>query len=420
VCKSASATKKRFSAEYPFSFSISVAILKHTKAIVVVLDGVGVGELPDANEYGDIGTNTLGNIARAVGKLSLPNLERLGLGNIAPVQGVVRVAIAEGCYGKMAEQSKGKDSTTGHWEIAGIVTNRPFPVYPNGFPAHLLEAFRSVTGVQGVLGNKAASGTEIIKELGDEHVRTGFPIVYTSADSVFQIAAHEEVVPLTELYEICRLARDKVLVGEHAVGRVIARPFVGKTGTYSRTTNRRDFSIKPPRKTLLDILAESGIETVGVGKIDDLFAGRGLKEKLHTKSNGQGIEEIVRSVRKLKTGFVMANLVDFDVQYGHRQDAAGFARELEAFDRELPRIQESMEDEDLLILTADHGNDPTDKSTDHSREYVPLLCWRRSGKKNIDLGVRKTFADLGRTVAEFFGISSQNELAGVSFLKHIV
>lgn len=382
-----------------------------------MLDGVGIGELPDAAGYGDKGTNTLGNISRAVGALALPNLQKLGLGNIGDIQGVLKNGSADGCYGKMAEQSKGKDSTTGHWEIAGLITDRPFPVYPKGFPAEVLAAFRDVTGSKGILGNKTASGTEIIKELGDEHVRTGFPIVYTSADSVFQIAAHEEVIPLPRLYEMCQRARDRVLVGEHAVGRVIARPFIGKSGSYVRTANRRDFSVEPPRKMLLDYLFEAGIETVAIGKIDDLFAGRGLKEKIHTKSNAEGVGEIVRTAKRLNSGFIMANLVDFDVHFGHRQDPAGFAQELEAFDRQLPRIQETMKDGDLLMITADHGNDPTDKSTDHSREYVPLLCWSANGRRNINLGVRTTFADAGKTVADFFGLRNAEMLAGESMLN---
>ena len=385
-----------------------------------MLDGVGIGALPDAGAYGDTGTNTLGNISRSVGKLALPNLEGLGLGNIVSLQGVLKVDAAEGCYGKMAERSKGKDSTTGHWEIAGIITDRPFPVYPSGFPESIIQGFLDATGEKGALGNKPASGTEIIKELGDEHVRTRFPIVYTSADSVFQIAAHEEIIPLPRLYEICKLARERVLVGEHAVGRVIARPFVGNSGVYTRTANRRDFSVEPPRTTLLDLLEKAGIETVAIGKIDDLFAGRGLREKLHTKSNAEGIEEIIRSAKRLTSGFVMANLVDFDVLYGHRQDAGGFARELEAFDRELPRIQETLNDNNMLMITADHGNDPTDASTDHSREYVPIICWSRNGRKNVDLGIRSTFADAGQTVADFFGIEGRNALAGESFLPLLV
>jgi len=385
-----------------------------------VLDGVGIGALPDAGDYGDTGTNTLGNISRVVGKLTLPNLQRLGLGNIASIQGVLRVEAADGCFGKMAERSKGKDSTTGHWEIAGIITEKPFPVYPKGFPDEVLQDFLKTTGLKGFLGNTVASGTEIIQKFGDEHVKTGFPIVYTSADSVFQIAAHEDVIPLRQLYEICRIARDQVLVGQHAVGRVIARPFVGKSGGYSRTTNRRDFSVMPPKATLLDLLSKSGIETVAVGKIDDLFAGQGLAEKIHTRSNKEGVEEIIRATKRLENSFIMANLVDFDVQFGHRQDPKGFARELESFDLELPRIQESMQDDDLLMITADHGNDPTDKSTDHSREYVPLICWSRNGKKNVNLGTRATFADAGQTVADFFGLADRSKLAGESFLGLLV
>ena len=388
--------------------------------IFVVLDGVGIGASPDAGAYGDAGTNTLGNIARAVGNLTLPNLQRLGLGNIARIQGVLEVESADGCYGKMMEQSKGKDSTTGHWEIAGIITNHPFPVYPQGFPQEVIRGFLEATGAKGILGNKPASGTEIIKELGDEHVRTGFPILYTSADSVFQIAAHESVIPLSRLYDYCLVAREKVLVGSHAVGRVIARPFIGNSGAYTRTANRRDFSVTPPRETLLDLLTRSGIKTVAVGKIDDLFAGQGLSEKLHTKSNAEGIEEIIKAGLHLDEGFVMANLVDFDVQFGHRQDANGFARELEAFDRELPRIQGILNEEDLLLITADHGNDPTDTSTDHSREYVPILCWSKGGKRNVNIGTRNSFADAGQTIAEFFDVPDRNKLAGESFLRLVM
>jgi phosphopentomutase len=385
-----------------------------------VLDGVGIGALPDATAYGDAGTNTLGNIARAVGNLRLPNLERLGLGNIAGAEGVLKVEAPEGCFGKMAERSRGKDSTTGHWEIAGIVTERPFPLYPDGFPEEVIGGFLNTTGTKGVLGNKPASGTEIIRELGDEHVRTGFPIVYTSADSVFQIAAHEDIIPLPQLYRICQLAREQVLVGPHAVGRVIARPFVGKSGGFTRTTNRRDFSVKPPQATVLDLLSQAGVRTVAVGKIDDLFAGQGLAEKVHTKSNAEGIEEIIKAAQRTDHGFVMANLVDFDVQFGHRQDPTGFARELEAFDRQLPRIMDSLRDDDILMISADHGNDPTDASTDHSREYVPIVCWSRNGKHGVDVGTRSTYADAGQTVAEFFGLSDRKKLAGESFLGRLV
>ncbi|MGH2568780.1 MAG: phosphopentomutase [Bacteroidota bacterium] len=393
--------------------------MTYGKLICIVLDGVGIGALPDADAYGDVGTNTIANTARAVGGLKLPTLERLGLGNIADIDGVRRVQAAEGCYGKMQERSKGKDSTTGHWELAGVITDRAFPTYPQGFPESLLETFLSLTGCKGYLGNKPASGTEIIKELGDEHVHTGFPIVYTSGDSVFQIAAHEETIPLPELYRMCRIAREQVLVDEHKVGRVIARPFIGATGGYSRTPHRKDFAVEPGAPTVFDLLSERGVDTVGVGKIDDLFSGRGLKEKIHTKSNANGIEETIRIAQRMKSGFLMTNLVDFDQLYGHRQNPEGLAEALEAFDKELPRILDCLNMTDLLMMTADHGNDPTDRSTDHSREYVPIVCYSKSGKQNVALGVRQSFADAGKTVAEYFGMTATPTLAGTSFLKMI-
>jgi phosphopentomutase len=393
--------------------------LKQKKLILIVLDSVGVGELPDADIYGDQGTNTISNIARTVGGLRLPNLASLGLGNITDIKGVARVEKASGCFGKMAEVSEGKDSTIGHWEIAGIITQQKFPLYPKGFPKSVLETFLRVTGCSGYLGNMPASGTEIINELGDEHVRTGFPIVYTSGDSVFQIAAHQDVISLERLYEICEITRERVLVDEHRVGRVIARPFIGRSENYIRTPNRRDYAVKPPAKTVLDLLFENNIQTVGIGKIDDLFCGRGLQEKIHTTSNAEGIEEIIRAGRMMQTGFLMANLVDFDMLYGHRQDAKGYASALEEFDVKLPDIQKFISDGDLLILTADHGNDPTDQSTDHTREYVPLLCASTSGKKNVNLGVRCSFADVGRTAAEFFGVAGAQSLAGQSFFEEV-
>jgi phosphopentomutase len=383
-----------------------------------VLDGVGIGELPDAAEYGDSGTNTLGNIACAVGGLHVPNLARLGLGNISNLTGVPREISPIGCYGKMAECSKGKDSTTGHWELAGIVTQKMFPLYPHGFPKGLLDTFLKATGCKGYLGNKPASGTEIIKELGDEHVRTGFPIVYTSGDSVFQIAAHQDVIPLEQLYEICKKTREQVVVGEHRVGRVIARPFIGISGNYTRTPNRHDYAVDPPSQMVLDVLFENNIDTIAIGKIDDLFTGRGLRKKIHTKSNAQGIEEIIKQGKKMSSGFLMANLVDFDMLFGHRQDAKGFARALEEFDAALPEIQNILADGDLLMLTADHGNDPTDQSTDHSREYVPMLCFSKTGKRNVNIGTRNSFADAGKTVAEFFGVSAS--IAGESFLSLVM
>jgi phosphopentomutase len=383
-----------------------------------VLDGVGIGELPDAAEYGDRGTNTLGNIARAVGGLHVPNLARLGLGNISDIAGVPRETSPIGCFGKMAERSKGKDSTTGHWEIAGIITQKMFPLYPHGFPKNLLDTFLKATGCKGYLGNKPASGTEIIKELGDEHVHTGFPIVYTSGDSVFQIAAHQDVIPLEQLYEICKKTREQVVVGEHRVGRVIARPFIGTSGNYTRTPNRHDYAVDPPSQTVLDVLFENKINTVAIGKIDDLFTGRGLREKIHTKSNAQGIEEILKQGKKMSSGFLMANLVDFDMLFGHRQDSKGFAHALEEFDAALPEIQNILVDGDLLMLTADHGNDPTDQSTDHSREYVPMLCFSKTGKQNVNIGTRNSFADAGKTVAEFFDVSAS--IAGESFLSLVM
>ena len=393
--------------------------MKHTKLILIVLDSVGVGELPDAEIYGDKGTNTISHIAQEVGGLRLPNLAALGLGNITSIHGVPRNNNAVGCFGKMMEASKGKDSTTGHWEIAGIVTQQAFPVFPNGFPISLLEKFLHITGCNGYLGNKPASGTEILKELGDEHVRTGFPIVYTSGDSVFQIAAHQEVIPLEQLYEICQITRDRVVVGEYRVGRVIARPFMGTTGSYIRTPFRRDYAVEPPAGTVLDFLQASGVPTIGIGKIDDLFSGRGLQKKIHIKSNAEGIDEIIKNGQTMQSGFLMANLVDFDMLFGHRQDAKGYAQALEEFDRNLPEIQRCIGDHDMLILTADHGNDPTDQSTDHTREYVPVLCYTKSGKMNINLGVRNSFADIGKTVAEFFNITNAQSLSGQSFLSAI-
>jgi len=392
--------------------------LNNQKLIFVVLDGVGIGELPDASSYGDRGANTIVNIARQMGGLRLPAMQRLGLGRIARIEGVDSQAPVEGCFGKMAEQSKGKDSTTGHWEIAGIVTEEAFPLYPNGFPAPLMSRFLLVTGAGGFLGNKPASGTEIIAELGDEHVSTGFPIVYTSGDSVFQIACHEEVVPLSTLYEMCSKTRTEVTVGEHRVGRVIARPFVGEQGRYTRTAHRKDFAVEPPGMTMLDYLAAQGVETRGIGKIDDLFAGRGLNVKIHTHSNAEGIERILEQAGSMERGLLFANLVDFDMLFGHRQDPGGFAQALTEFDTALPSLLDCLKERDLLILTADHGNDPTDKSTDHSREYVPLLCYSKGGKKGVDLGTRKTFADAGKTVADFFEVP--NSLAGTSFLSMVM
>ena len=315
------------------------------RVILIVLDSVGVGELPDAAKYGDEGSNTLANVAKAVGGLSLPNMQKMGLGNIIEIEGVPPVNCPIGAYGKAAEKSAGKDTTTGHWELAGVISKRPFPVYPNGFPPEIIDEFEKRIGCK-VLGNKVASGTEIIKELGDEHVKTGYPIVYTSADSVFQIAAHEEVIPVKELYEICRIARE-ILQGEHGVARVIARPFIGKSGEYVRTYNRADFSLKPPHDTLLDSVVKAGMEVFGVGKIWDIFAGQGITKSFHTEGNMDGVDKTLQAMDMLKRGLVFANLVDYDMLYGHRNDSAGYARALEDFDRRLPEIIAKLKENDV-------------------------------------------------------------------------
>lgn len=381
--------------------------------VIIVLDGIGAGELPDAGKYNDTGSNTLANMARAVGGLNLPNLEAMGLGNITDIKGVSRVEKPMASFGKMNEVSNGKDSTTGHWEIGGIKVEFDFPYYPEGFPEELIQRFLKATGLKGVLGNKPASGTEIIKELGDEHVKTGFPIVYTSADSVFQIAAHESVIPLEKLYEICKITRNEVLTGKDSAGRVIARPFIGESGNYTRTTNRKDYSLDPESDTILDVLSHSGITTVAIGKINDLFNYRGIKVIEKTKSNLEGIRKLQEYTLKAKDSLIFANLVDFDVYYGHRNDPAGFFKALREFDGELPGILSNLDESDCLIITSDHGNDPTDVSTDHTREYVPLLFYRK-GKEGINLGIRETFSDVAQSAASFFRVD--NSLKGTSFL----
>jgi phosphopentomutase len=382
--------------------------------LLVVLDGVGIGELPDAAFYGDQGSNTLQNMAREVNGLNLPNLQKLGLGNIISIEGINPVDKPFASYGKMAEKSKGKDSTTGHWEIGGLYIDKDFDYFPNGFPDMLMKKFLQVTGCKGFFGNKAASGTEIIQELGDEHVRTGFPIVYTSADSVFQIAAHQDVIPLEKLYEICELTRKFVLTPPLNVGRVIARPFIGTTGNYERTVYRKDFSLDPPDDTILDLLYKNDVKTIAIGKINDLFNYRGISIQQKTKSNEEGFDYLVEYALNENNTFIFANLVDFDVYFGHRNDAFGFSKALEKFDILLPKLLEVLDESDRLILTADHGNDPTTPSTDHSREYVPLIYYGKN-KPSKNLGIRKTFSDAGKTVADYFGI--KNNLKGLSFLN---
>lgn len=381
--------------------------------IVIILDGVGVGELPDADLYGDKGSNTLANISKALKGIQLPNLQKLGLGNIIPIEGIHPVPKPLASFGKMLEVSKGKDSTTGHWEIAGLKIEFDFDYFPNGFPDEIIRKFIELTGVKGVLGNKPASGTEIINELGDEHIRTGFPIVYTSADSVFQIAAHEEFFGLENLYRICEITRNQILIPPLVVGRVIARPFIGSNGNYTRTTNRKDYSLDPPSKTVLDYLQMHGINTIAIGKINDLFNHRGINVSEHTKTNSDGMKALLEYASIVSSSFIFVNLVDFDVYFGHRNDPQGFYNALKEFDNFIPTLLNVMEDNDRLIITSDHGNDPTTPSTDHSREYVPLLYFGKNKKVN-DLGIRKTFSDVGKTVAEYFQIP--NELSGESFL----
>lgn len=376
-----------------------------------MLDSVGIGAMPDAAEFGDEGSDTLGNIARQQ-KLNLPNLRRLGLANIKPLAGLPRVEEPVGAYGKCALASPGKDTTTGHWEMAGVLLKKPFPTYPHGFPPEVMGTFEARIGRK-TLGNKPASGTEIIKELGGEHLRTGWPIVYTSADSVFQIAAHEKVIPIQELYRMCEVARE-ILRGPHEVGRVIARPFVGEAGQFVRTPNRKDFAVPPPAGMLLDKLCERAVPVYGVGKIADIFLQRGISQQVKTKDNADGMRKTQEAIRRQANGLIFVNLVDFDQVFGHRNDVEGYARALEAVDAWLPALE--LNDGDMLVLTADHGCDPTTPSTDHSREYAPLLVYGKRVRAGVNLGTRATLADIGQTVAENFGTVIQ---AGTSFLREI-
>ena len=371
------------------------------RVIVIVLDSAGIGAMPDAADYGDLGSNTLGNIARLRGGLHLPHLQKLGLGNINAITGVLVSPNPEGCFGKMAEQSIGKDTTTGHWEMAGVILKRALPTFPQGFPQHFIKRYELAIGRK-VIGNIVASGTEIIQRFGEENMRTGNPIVYTSADSVFQVAAHEAVIPLSELMKICQIARD-MLIDELQVGRVIARPFLGSAGQFYRTSNRHDFAMDPPHKILMEYIQARGLKVCAVGKIHDIYAGRGITDFETTKGNMEGVTKTLGYMAKVDAGLIMANLVDFDMLYGHRNDVEGYALALEAFDERLPEIYAALRSEDILIITADHGCDPTHAGTDHTREYVPLLVYGATLKKGVNLGVRTTFADLGATVAEYLG-----------------
>jgi len=382
------------------------------RAIVLVLDSVGAGALPDAAAYGDAGSDTLGNIARQVG-LRVPALRRLGLGKVAAIGGEAPPAVPDAAFGRMAEASPGKDSVTGHWELAGLVLDRAFPAFPEGFPPEVMAEFERRIG-RGTLGNKAASGTVIIEELGPEHLRTGRPIVYTSVDSVFQIAAHEDVVPPPALYEMCAAAY-AIVVDGLGLGRVIARPFVGAPGGFRRTANRRDFAMPPPEPTVLDRVSAAGWPVVAIGKIEDLFAGRGITRAVHTRSDDDGMDRLTAAIDEAGRGLVFANLVDFDSAYGHRNDVAGYAGNLERFDARLAALLPRLGPRDLLLITADHGNDPTTPSTDHSRELVPLLVTGAAVARGADLGLRATFADVGQTLAELFGVGPLPH--GTSFLR---
>jgi phosphopentomutase len=381
------------------------------RAIVVVLDGVGAGEAPDSHAYGDEGASSLEHCAQAIGGLELPNLGQLGLGNITPILGTPARTDVTGAYGRMAEAAAGKDSTTGHWEMTGVVLHKALPTYPHGFPADVVSTFEQAIGRK-VIGNVVASGTEVIKEYGEEHLRTGSPILYTSADSVFQIAAHQDIIPLAELYRICEIARN-MLTGDHAVGRVIARPFIGQTGAFKRTEHRRDFSLAPTGITLLDRLKDAGKDVIGIGKIEDLFAGRGLTQRDHTETNRDGMAATLRWLDQDFTGLLFVNLVEFDMLWGHRRDSQGYAQALREVDAWLPQVQQHMRAGDALFFTADHGVDPTYRGTDHTRECVPLIAYGEPVRPGVNLGVRQTYADLGQTLAEAFGTAPL--AAGTSF-----
>ncbi len=389
---------------------------RFTRICLVVLDSAGIGEMPDAAVWGDAGADTLGNILKSR-KVDLPNMQRLGLGNIRPLAGLPAIENPIGSYGKCTLKSNGKDTTTGHWEMAGIILTKAFPTYPNGFPQRIIDEFVSKANVPGILGNVPASGTEIIKDLGEEHVRTGKPIVYTSADSVFQIAAHEEIFPVDRLYEICEIAR-KILDGEDKVGRVIARPFLGTASeNFKRTENRHDYAVPPPADNLLPLLKDNGLDVVCIGKIASIYDSMGVTEDLTAKNNEQTIEQTINALKAESRGLIFSNLVDFDMLYGHRRDTEGYAKALEHFDLRLPEIFDAMNDDDLLMLTADHGNDPTMPGSDHTREYVPLLVYGKSAKAGVNLGMRGSLADIGQTIAENFGLELRN---GMNFLSELI
>lgn len=385
------------------------------RVIWIVLDSVGMGALPDADKYGDEGANTIGHVAEFNNGLNIPNMVKLGLGNINGMKNLDKCDSPIGCFGKLHEKSNGKDTVTGHWEMVGIESQIAFPTYPNGFPSDVIDEFEKLTGRK-VIGNKPSSGTVILDELGKEHMETGALIVYTSADSVFQIAAHEEIVPLEDLYKYCEIAR-KLLTGEHSVARVIARPFIGTPENFTRTPNRRDYALLPPYKTTLDMLKDKGLSVMAVGKIEDIFSGQGVTDAVHTKDNMDGVNKTIDYLKQDKKGLIFTNLVDFDMKWGHRNDAAAYGKGLEAFDARLPEILENMNDSDVLFITADHGCDPTYPGTDHTREYVPFLAYGKALKENHNMGERTGFFDIGQTVCDIF--DAEKIKNGKSFLSEI-
>lgn len=387
------------------------------KAILIVLDSVGVGELKDAKSYGDEGSHTLDNVYRTCKGLEINELEKLGIGNIEGVTAPKKCDKVIGAFGRCEEASKGKDTVTGHWEISGVILEEPLNTYPEGFSDDIINEFKKRANVEGILGNIVASGTQIIEDLGEEHVKTGYPIIYTSADSVFQIAAHEDVIPLERLYKMCEIARE-MLVDKWAVGRVIARPFIGEAPNFKRTSNRRDYALDPFNKTMLEYLKDANYEVAAVGKIEDIYNQKGVTSAVHTKSNMDGVDKTLEYMDTVKEGLIFTNLVDFDMLYGHRNDPKGYGKALEDFDNRLQEIYGKMGEEDILIITADHGCDPTTSSTDHSREHIPVLVYGKNVKPGVNIGTRETFADIGKTILDFFNV--ENELVGKSFLKDIV
>jgi phosphopentomutase len=384
------------------------------RVLLIVLDGAGIGAMPDAPEWGDAGADTFGHILESR-PVRLPNLQRYGLGNIRSLEALPPLDQLKGSYGRCALRSNGKDTTTGHWEMAGIILDQAFPTYPNGFPSSVIDKFVRETSVPGILGNIPASGTEIIKQLGEEHVKTRKPIVYTSADSVFQIAAHEEAIPLERLYEICEIAR-RILDGEHKVGRVIARPFLGEPGAFYRTENRHDYAVPPPRENLLPALADENLDVVCIGKIASIYDSMGVTKDITAKNNEQSIDQTINALNESTRGLIFSNLVDFDMLYGHRRDTEGYAKALEHFDSRLPEIESAMRDDDVLMITADHGNDPTFRGSDHTREYAPLLVYGKTARSGVNLGTRESLADIGQTIAANFGLQLT---AGKTFLDKI-